>query len=160
MLKAIHELFSDKRWWVRHHGPVIRSLKIVEGYVVVNAVPSLIVFGGKRIDSWIVVVLPAGYHLPIAVVSPDPDDVLRQRKVTVSVQLHDLAVEVGAADGVFVVLFYQVILHADDPAYEFATGFRGVISRIVSPEGLIPLASEANVPDHLAVRLLSQSILP
>ena len=105
----------------------------------------------KGIDSGVLVALSSGYHLAIAVVCPDFDDILRDFKVPVTVKCHDLAVEVSAADGILVVLFNQVVLHAHDAAHELSTGFWCVISWVVCPEGLISLASKAYVPYHFTL---------
>ena len=106
------------------------------------------------------VALTAADHLAEAVVCPDFNDVLRQVQTALLVQLHGLAVEIRAADGVWVVLFDQCILLPDEAGDERAALFGGVVLRVILPERLVALSPEADVPYRGGGFLPVNGILP
>lgn len=89
------------------------------------------------------IALTAADHLAKAVVCPDFNDILRQVKTALLVQLHRFAVEACAADGVGGVLLDQRILLPDETGDQRAPLFGGIILRVVLPEGLVALPAEA-----------------
>ena len=106
------------------------------------------------------IALTAADHLAKAVVCPDFNDVLRQVQTALLVQLHGLAVEIGAADGGGVVLLDQIVLLSDQAGDERAPLFGGIILRVVLPEGLVALPAEADVPYRRGGFLPVDGVLP
>ena len=108
----------------------------------------------------VVVFLTAADHFAEAVVRPDFNDILRQVQKAVLVQLHRLAVQVGAADGVLVVGFDEVILFFYQRGNQRAALFRRVVLGVVVPERLVALPTETDVPNHTHIFLRVNTRLP
>ena len=158
--ESLLQLIADQSGAVGQHGDVAGRLQVVEGGVVIDAVRAAVPFGGQSRDTGIVVALAAADHPAVAVVGPDLDDVCRQVKAALPVEVHHLAVEVGAADGVRVALFDQIVLLADEAGDQRAPLGRGIVPGVVLPEGPVPLAAKADVPDHPHPLLCVDALLP
>lgn len=144
--KGIRQLLADELGAVGQHGDVAGGLQIVERSVVVQAVRAGVAQRRQGGHPGVRVALTAADHLAKAVVCPDFNDILRQVQTALLVQFHGLAVEVGAADGVGIILLDQRILLPDQAGDERAAFFRRVVLGVVLPEGLVALPPEADIP--------------
>ena len=135
-------------------------LQIIERRVIINAVRAGISARRQGRHAGIAVALTAADHLAVAVVRPDFNNILRQVQKAVLVQLHRLAVQVGAADGVLVVGFDEVILFFYQRGNQRAALFRRVVLGVVVPERLVALPTETDVPNHTHIFLRVNTRLP
>ena len=140
--ESLLQLIADQSGAVGQHGDVAGRLQVVEGGVVIDAVRAAVPFGGQSRDTGVVVALAAADHPAVAVVGPDLDDVCRQVKAALPVEVHHLAVEVGAADGVRVALSDQIVLLANEAGDQRAPLGRGIVPGVVLPEGAGPPGRE------------------
>ncbi len=159
MCQSVFQFLTDKFGAVGQHGNMTGRLQIVERSMVIQAMRAGVALRQSG-HTGVAVSLAAAHHFAIAVVCPNLDDIFGQVKASLLVKLHGLAVEVGAADGVRVVLLDQIILLPDEGRDECPTLFRGVVLRIVLPEGFIALSPEADVPDGRCGFLGVDGILP
>ena len=157
---CVRQLIGDKPGRVGQHRNVAGRLQIVEGSMVVNAMGAVVAHRGQGRHAGIAVALTAADHLAVAVVRPDFNNILRQVQKAVLVQLHRLAVQVGAADGVLVVGFHQIILFFYQGGNQCAALFRRVVLGVIVPERLVALPAETDVPDHAHTFLRVDARLP
>ena len=128
--------------------------------MVIHAVRSRASLRRQGANARIMVVLPPRHHPSVAVVRPDANDVIGQADQSLPVQLHDLAVKVGAAGRSGQRFLNHVVLPANQPGDQRSALFRRVVLRIILPEGAVALAPEAEIPDHLHVLLRENRIAP
>ena len=160
VLHYIGQFLGDELGGVGQHRNVAGRLQIVEGSMVVDAMGTIVAARRQGRHAGVVVFLAAADHLAVAVVRPDFNNILRQVQKAVLVQLHSLAVQVGAADGVPVVGFDEVILFFYQGGNQRAALFRRVVLGVVVPERLVALPAETDVPDHAHTFLRINARLP
>ena len=156
----VGQLPRHKLGGIGQHRDMAGRLQIIERRVIINAVRAGISARRQGRHAGIAVALTAADHLAVAVVRPDFNNILRQVQKAVLVQLHRLAVQVGAADGVLVVGFDEVILFFYQRGNQRAALFRRVVLGVVVPERLVALPTETDVPNHTHIFLRVNTRLP
>ena len=158
---GVLKLFFYKFHGIRQHGKHISCLKIVEGHMIVYAMPSVPQsFSRKRSHPRVMVPLPPGNHFPIPIISPDHDHIPGKFYITLLIQLHCFPIQIRTENGIRNVFSDQVILLFHDAADQFPSLLRRIILGIILPEGRVPLTPESKIPDNFMFLLSLNSFLP
>ena len=78
MLNCFLKFSLHKLRRILEHGDMIRSLEVIEGYMIVDPILSGIIYFRQRRDPGVMVPLSPRDHLPEPVVRPDLDHIIRQ----------------------------------------------------------------------------------
>ncbi len=108
------------------------------------------------------VIAAARYHFAVAVVGGYLYYIAGKADMSLVVKLHNLAVEIGAENGVFNIFQNKPPLQLDNVAYEPAALFGRIEAPacVVAPERAVALTAKAQRPDYLHILLFLNRVLP